>query len=194
MSKTLTVLRYGHPALRRKGLRVESLNPEILAFIQHLLDTMKEARGVGLASQQVGRALQLAVVDVRGVTDRPSTLTLNGKPVEIEAFMPLVLVNPEIAPVADPVEGAEGCLSFPEIYAPISRPDSIDVKTTDEKGRVLEFRCGGLLARAIQHEYDHLQGILFIDRMTRKAKLQVQDEIDELQAKTKSDLKKLSSF
>ena len=194
MSKTLTVLRYGHPALRRKGLRVESLNPEILAFIQHLLDTMKEARGVGLASQQVGRALQLAVVDVRGVTDRPSTLTLNGKPVEIEAFMPLVLVNPEIAPVADPVEGAEGCLSFPEIYAPISRPDSIDVKTTDEKGRVLEFRCGGLLPRAIQHEYDHLQRILYIDRMPRKAKLQVQDEIDELQAKTKSDLKKLSSF
>ena len=190
----LPVLCYGHPALRQKGVRLDSLSPENLAFIQDLLDTMKDARGVGLASQQVGRALQLAVVDVRGVTDRPSTLSLRGETVDVDAFMPLVLVNPEIKPIADPVEGPEGCLSFPEIYAPIGRPDSIEVKTTNELGRVLEFRCSGLLARAIQHEHDHLQGILFIDRMTRKAKLQVQDEIDLLQAKTKTELKKKSSF
>ncbi len=183
------VLTYGHPALRQKGLRVEHITPDIQAFILDLLATMKEARGVGLAAQQVGRALQLAVVDVRGITDRPSTLMLNGEPADVDSFMPLVLLNPEIKPAGDPIEGAEGCLSFPEIYASVSRPEAIDVKTTNEKGCVLEFHCGGLLARAIQHEYDHLQGILFIDRMTRKAKLEVQDEIDALQAKTRLELK-----
>lgn len=188
----LKVVPYGTPILRQKGARVGALTPEIKQFIQDLLDTMKEAHGVGLASQQVGRALQLAVVDVRGITDRPSSLSIQGAPADVDAFMPLVLINPEITPVSDPVEGPEGCLSFPEIYAPVLRPESILVKTTNDKGDLLEFRCGGLLARAIQHEYDHLQGILFIDRMTRKAKQEIQDEVDALQAETKAALKKKS--
>lgn len=188
----LKVVPYGTPVLRQKGLKVESITPEIKNFAQDLLETMKDAHGVGLAAQQVGRALQMAVVDVRGITDRPSTLQLKGKPADVDAFMPLVLINPQIEGVADPVEGPEGCLSFPEIYAPVCRPESIEVKAQNEKGESLEFRCGGLLARAIQHEYDHLQGILFIDRMTRKARSEVQDEIDDLQAKTKASLKKKS--
>ena len=188
----LKVVPYGTPVLRQKGLKVESITPEIKSFAQDLLETMKDAHGVGLAAQQVGRALQMAVVDVRGITDRPSTLQLKGKPADVDAFMPLVLINPQIEAVADPVEGPEGCLSFPEIYAPVCRPESIEVKAQNEKGESLEFRCGGLLARAIQHEYDHLQGILFIDRMTRKARSEVQDEIDDLQAKTKAALKRKS--
>ena len=188
----LKVVPYGTPVLRQKGLKVESITPEIKNFAQDLLETMKDAHGVGLAAQQVGRALQMAVVDVRGITDRPSTLQLKGKPADVDAFMPLVLINPQIEAVADPVEGPEGCLSFPEIYAPVCRPESIEVKAQNEKGESLEFRCGGLLARAIQHEYDHLQGILFIDRMTRKARSEVQDEIDDLQAKTKAALKRKS--
>ena len=186
----LKILPYGTPVLRQKGLPVESITPEIASFIQDLLDTMKAAHGVGLASQQVGRALQLAVVDVSGVTDRPSSLQINGELTPVEAHMPMVLVNPKIAPVADPVDGPEGCLSFPEIYAPIARPESIAVKALDQFSILREFRCSGLLARAIQHEYDHLQGILFIDRMTRKAKSEIQGEIDTLQAKTKQELKR----
>jgi peptide deformylase len=146
-------------------------------------------KGVGLAAQQIGVALQLTVIDVRGVTDRPSTLELDGKSADVEAFMPLVLINPEVKPVGEPVAGPEGCLSFPEIYADVTRPESVDVKALDKDGKPFAFRCGGLLARAVQHETDHLHGILFIDRMEKKDKEALRDELDMLQADTKAELK-----
>lgn len=187
---TLPIVKYGHPVLRQKGARIESVTPEIKELVADMFDTMYASKGVGLAAQQIGRALQLCVIDVRGIEDRPSTLHLDGQPAEVAAFMPLALVNPEFKPVGDPVAGPEGCLSFPEIYSDITRAQSIDVIASNEKGERLEFRCGGLLARAIQHELDHLNGILFIDRMTRAAKAELKDELDELQARTKADLKK----
>ena len=141
---------------------------------------------IGLAAQQVGKAVQLTVIDVRGVTDRPSTLELDGKPADVEKFMPLVLINPEIKPLNDPVAGPEGCLSFPELYGDVLRPESVAVKALNEKGKPIEFRCGGLLARAVQHETDHLNGILFIDRMDRKSKNEIREELGELQAETKA--------
>jgi peptide deformylase len=88
------------------------------------------------------------------------------------------------------VEGPEGCLSFPEIYADIARPPEIEVTAQNEKGETIRFHCGGLLARAIQHEYDHLQGILFIDRMTRASKEDNKPEIEAIQAETKRKLAK----
>ena len=185
----LPIVKFGHPALRQKGARIESITPEIKQFIADMFETMEANHGVGLAAQQVGRALQLTVIDVRAVAkDRPSTLELKGKPAEVDEIMPLVLINPEVTPVNEPVTGGEGCLSFPEIYAEISRPESVDVKALNEKGKPLEFRAGGLLARAIQHETDHLNGILFIDRMERKIKEEFRDELDVLQATTKAEL------
>jgi peptide deformylase len=185
----LPIVKFGHPALRQKGARIESITPEIKQLIADMFETMEANHGVGLAAQQVGRALQLTVIDVRAVAkDRPSTLELKGKPAEVDEIMPLVLINPEVTPVNEPVTGGEGCLSFPEIYAEISRPESVDVKALNEKGKPLEFRAGGLLARAIQHETDHLNGILFIDRMERKIKEEFRDELDVLQATTKAEL------
>ena len=185
----LPIVKFGHPALRQKGARIESITPEIKQLIADMFETMEANHGVGLAAQQVGRALQLTVIDVRAVAkDRPSTLELKGKPAEVDQIMPLVLINPEVTPVNEPVTGGEGCLSFPEIYAEISRPESVDVKALNEKGKPLEFRAGGLLARAIQHETDHLNGILFIDRMERKIKEEFRDELDMLQATTKAEL------
>ena len=130
----------------------------------------------------------VTVIDVRGVTDRPSTLELEGKPADVHDFMPLVLINPEVKPVGKPVAGPEGCLSFPEIFADISRPESVDVTATNEKGKTIQFRCGGLLARAVQHETDHLHGILFIDRMDKKTKEELRPDLEYLQAETKSVL------
>jgi peptide deformylase len=184
----LKVVTYGHPALRQKGARIEKVTSEIKKLVADMFETMHANHGIGLAAQQVGKALQLAVFDVREVKDRPSWLELDGKPAPVYDFMPLVLINPEIKPGGEPVSGGEGCLSFPEIFAEITRPESVDVKTLNEKGKPVEFRCGGLLARAIQHEVDHLNGILFIDRMSRKTKEQLQPELDELQAKTKAEL------
>jgi peptide deformylase len=186
----LPVVKYGNPVLRKKGERIEVITPEIKSLIADMFETMEASHGVGLAAQQVGRALQLTVIDVREVKDRPSTLELKGKPAEVDKIMPLVLINPEITPVGAPATGGEGCLSFPEIFAEISRPESVDVKALNEKGKVIEFRCGGLLARAVQHETDHLNGILFIDRMERKTKEEFRDDLDALQAATKAELKK----
>jgi peptide deformylase len=184
----LPVVKYGHPALRQKGVRIETVTLEVKQLIADMFETMYASKGIGLAAQQVGKPLQLTVLDLRAVPDRPSTLELKGKPADIYDFMPLVLINPEIKPVNDPLPGPEGCLSFPEMYAEISRPESVDVKALNEKGKPIEFRCGGLLGRAVQHEADHLNGILFIDRMDRKTKSELRDELDALQAETKAAL------
>jgi peptide deformylase len=185
----LPVVKYGHPVLRQKGARVERITAELKNLIADMIETMHAARGVGLAAQQVGHALQLAVVDVSEVTDRPSTLFLKGEPADVAAFMPVVLINPHVKPVADPVSGPEGCLSFPEIYADISRPEQVEVTALNEQGKPLAFRCSGLLARAIQHELDHLNGILFIDRMEVAKKRELKPELDALQSETKESLR-----
>lgn len=185
----LPVVKFGTPVLRQKGKKVESITPTIKKLVADMFETMYAYKGIGLAAQQVGMPIQLTVIDVRGVTDRPSSLELGGKPADVHAFMPLVLMNPEITPIGPNVSGPEGCLSFPEIYADISRPDIVDVKALNEEGQALEFRCGGLLSRAVQHETDHLHGILFIDRMDKKTKGELRDELDLLQAETKAALK-----
>ncbi len=182
------VTKYGNPVLRKKGAHIEKFNPELQTLITHMYETMYDAHGIGLAAQQVGQALQLAIIDLRGLKDRPSTLEINGLPMDVEDFMPLTLINPQIKPLNEPVSGPEGCLSFPEMYADITRPESIDVVAMNERGEPLHFKCGGLLSRAIQHEYDHLQGILFIDRMSRTDKIELQEELDLLQETTKSQL------
>jgi peptide deformylase len=185
----LIVVKYGTPVLRQKGARIDAITPSVKQLAADMLETMYSYKGVGLAAQQVGFALQLTVVDVRGVTDRPSTLESNGQPADVAGFMPLVLINPVLQPLGQPVTGPEGCLSFPEIYADITRPEVVDVKALNLEGKPIEFRCGGLLARVIQHEYDHLQGILFIDRMDKQTKTDLRDELELLMAETKAALK-----
>ena len=184
----LSIVKYGHPVLRQKGARVEKITAEIAQFIEDMFETMYDAAGIGLAAQQVGRALQLTIIDVRGVKERPSTLELNGQPADVATFMPLVLLNPQVTPVGDPIPGPEGCLSFPEMFADITRPESVRVVATNAQGERVEFKAGGLLARAVQHETDHLHGILFIDRMTAKDKAELKPELEILQAETKAAL------
>ncbi|HEY0550520.1 MAG TPA: peptide deformylase [Verrucomicrobiae bacterium] len=186
----LKVRKYGDPILRQKGKRIEKMTPEIKQLVADMFDTMYEARGVGLAAQQVGHALQLTVIDVRGIKDRPSTMEIAGKPVDVEAHMPLVLINPELKLDLDLFDGAEGCLSFPEIFADITRPAEVEVTATNDKGEKISFRAGGLLAKAVQHEFDHLQGILFIDRMASETKREFKAELDALAEETKAELKK----
>ena len=127
-----------------------------------MLETMHAANGVGLAAQQIGRALQLTVLDVSQVEDRPSTMKLNGKDVDPIASMPLVLINPELEPGEEEVLGSEGCLSIPDINGDIIAVFQCNRSRaelwTENK---IEIEATGLLARALQHEVDHLNGILF---------------------------------
>lgn len=186
----LPIVKYGEAVLRKKGAPIDKITPEVKQLIADMLETMREAAGVGLAAQQVGCALQLTVIDVRAVKDRPSRLELTGEVADVAGFMPLVLINPKITPLGEPAKGPEGCLSFPEVYADISRPESVEVQALNADGQPIHFKAGGLLSRAIQHEVDHLNGILFIDRMSPEAKAEVKAEIDAIQAETKAALKR----
>src|SRR6266446_2754124 len=103
----LSILKYGHPALRQKGQRIEKITPVIEELIADMFDTMYQAAGIGLAAQQIGQALQLTVIDVRAAKDRPSTLEIGDKPAEVASFMPLVLINPQIKPFGEPAAGPE---------------------------------------------------------------------------------------
>ncbi len=187
---SLPICNYGDPVLRAKGARIENFDEDLDRLIEAMLETMDEAQGVGLAAQQIGKAIQLTVIDVSPVEDRPSSMKVRGEEVDPSDFMPLILINPELKPFGERIAGPEGCLSFPEVYDEVTRPASVAVKAQDEDGEVIEFECGGLLARVVQHETDHLNGILFIDRMDREAKERHREAIETIQQETKEALKK----
>ena len=179
------IVKYGDPVLRTKGKRLEAVDDEIRALAADMLETMYEANGVGLAAQQVGRALQLTVIDVSDAESRPSRMWLAGEEVDPKEHMPLILINPELQ-LGDEVEiGTEGCLSFPEITAEIPRALKVKVKAQDLNGNRVEFEAAGLLGRAVQHETDHLNGILFIDRMSSAAKAALAGKLKRLAAESK---------
>jgi len=181
----LSILQYGDPILRAKGKQIEEIDDHIRELVVNMIETMHAANGVGLAAQHVGEALQLTVLDVSQVEDRPSTLKLNGKDVDPAASMPLVLVNPEIELGGETEIGTEGCLSFPEITGQIERAESTKARAQNLKGDKIEIEASGLLARAIQHEVDHLSGVLFIDRMNSAAKAALSSRLKRLQKQAK---------
>ncbi|HEY5811421.1 MAG TPA: peptide deformylase [Terrimicrobiaceae bacterium] len=174
----LEIVQYGHPALRAKGRRIEKIDSRIQELAQDLLETMYEADGVGLAAQQVGLPVQLCVIDVTAVKDRPSVLRIAGNPVDIQAHMPLILVNPEVETFGKPEVGVEGCLSFPGARSDVLRPACVRVKAQSLEGNTIEFVAEGLLARAVQHEHDHLHGILFIDRIGAAERERIESEMN----------------
>ena len=177
----LPILQYGDPILRAKGKRIEEIDDRIRDLAANMIETMHAAHGVGLAAQQVGEDLQLTVLDVSAVEDRPSMLKVDGTDVDPKTAMPLVLINPEIELLGETEIGVEGCLSFPEITGDIERGQSVRVRAQNLEGDTIEFEAGGLLARAIQHEHDHLHGILFIDRMRSAAKAALSSRLRRLQ-------------
>jgi peptide deformylase len=190
----LSILQYGDPILRAKGKRVNKIDNRIRELAQNMIDTMHAANGVGLAAQQVGDALQLTVLDISQVEDRPSAMKLNGKDIDPKNAMPLVLINPEIELRDETEVGTEGCLSFPEITGDIERAKSISVRAQNLEGEAMEIEASGLLARAIQHELDHLNGIMFIDRMSSAAKATLSSRLKRLQKETQRGVKHRQSL
>jgi peptide deformylase len=185
----LPILEYGDPILRAKGKPIEKIDDRIRELAANMIETMHAANGVGLAAQQIGEALQLTVLDVSLIEDRPSTLKLDGEDVDPKAAMPLVLINPEIELRGATEVGVEGCLSFPEITGDIERAKSVILRTQTLDGRTIEIEASGFLARAIQHEGDHLNGILFIDRMNSAAKAALSSRLKRLQKETRRGIR-----
>lgn len=172
-----SIVLYPAPVLRAKCRPVEEITDDIRALAEDMLETMVEANGVGLAAPQVGVDLQLAVVDVSHVPECISYLLVNGQPAGLAEIMPLKFVNPVLTLRSPRVTEQEGCLSFPELRAMVTRHERVIAKLTTLDGSRLEIETDGLLSRAIQHETDHLHGRLFIDRLTASAKVSLQNRL-----------------
>jgi len=172
------IVHYDAPVLRAKGREIGAITPEIKALVEDLLDTMRAARGVGLAAQQIGEAVQLAVINITDVKERPSKMWIKGVPVNPEDYMPLVLINPTLKPTKTKIVGHEGCLSFPGLTLDIARAQRVSVKTRRLDGSLFEFDAGGLLSRAVLHEIDHLHGKLFIDDLGAEERRAIREDLE----------------
>ena len=177
----LDIVMYGDPVLRAKCDRVEEITDETRELADHMMDTMRDAQGVGLAAPQVGVAIQLAIVDVSHDPECISYLRIDGQEAPLEEAMPFVFVNPELEFGAEKESRSEGCLSFPDLHGDIRRPEAVKARLTLLDGRTIEVETDGLLARAIQHETDHLNGVLFIDRMSTASKSALRGRLKRLQ-------------
>jgi peptide deformylase len=142
----------GDKTLRQSAKRISKIDDELRKTVREMLQTMYSSDGIGLAAPQVGIHKQLIVIDCE---------------LENPAAPPLVLINPEIKNCSKSLcKDQEGCLSIPGVYMDVERPDQIEVSYKDEHGRPKTLKADGLLARAIQHEMDHLNGVLFVDHIT----------------------------
>ena len=177
----LDIVKYGAPVLRQKGKAVGEITAEVRELAADMIETMRGATGVGLAAQQVGFPLKLTVLEVAVTDERPSTMTIEGKEADLADWMPMVLLNPVLELGREKEESNEGCLSFPEITAEIERSSWVKAKGQLLDGREIEFEATGLLARALQHEADHLNGILFIDRMRSGTRTALAGRLKRLQ-------------
>ena len=187
---TLRITQYGESILHQDGKVVSSFGAELIELANQMLEAMDQAEGIGLAAQQIGEAIRLCVVDVPEHPEYPMTCILDGKPLSPSLLMPMALANPEVSPLpSDEYYSEEGCLSFPEIRGEVARPERISVKYQDLEGNAHQLECDGLLARCIQHEVDHLNGVLFIDRMEKKTFAEIKTEVKELKQRTLACLK-----
>jgi len=159
---------YGEEVLREKSVNIENLDGEAVKFLKDLKQTMVQAKGLGLAANQVGKALRAFAIDL-------SQFDVLAEP--------KVIINPEIMEVGgDIVTAEEGCLSFPGLYQNIERLDKATIKSIDFDGKEYLFEASGLVARVIQHEIDHLDGVLFIDRITPAQRTLIKRKLTRIKA------------
>ena len=185
----LPIVHYNDPVLRKKGVKVTAFDDILAKLGKDMVETMHAAEGIGLAAQQIGLALQFCVVDVAG-GDWEFSWELDGAKPPLELFMPMMIANPEITALPSrAISYEEGCLSFPKIRGDIVRPEVISVKFQDVFGTPHTLICGGILARCIQHEVDHLNGVLFIDRMEKKIRSTIDQAVKDLAKKTRETSK-----
>jgi peptide deformylase len=160
--KTLSIVHHPHPALRRKCREIKKIDAELRDMVQQMFQLMYQARGVGLAANQCGLPYRLFVINPEGDPDCPDS--------------EMVFINPRITRKRGGADGEEGCLSLPELYATVPRAAQIVVDAFDLSGQPFEVELEDFPARVVQHEYDHLEGLMFTDRIssTELGRLQLQ--------------------
>jgi peptide deformylase len=168
----LTVLSEPHPLLRQKAQPVETINDDLKSFIEDMFITMEAEDGIGLAANQVGILKRVIVIDVPHEGDDQTQSTR------------LALINPEIVWHSDAkVSSPEGCLSVPEIYEKVTRFKKVRVRYQDTEGAFQEIEGDGLLSFCLQHEIDHINGILFVDRLSSLKRTMLRKKLSKLQSK-----------
>jgi peptide deformylase len=181
----LDIVQYGHPVLRQRCRKVTEVDENLITLVGDMLETMVEAHGVGLAAPQVAVPLRLAVVDVSHDPECVSYLRVNGEEADLVSLMPLVFINPLLEFGEDREFAVEGCLSIQGIRAEVRRPAEIKATLPQLDGSVLVVETDGLLARALQHEIDHLNGVLFVDRLAPVAKVAMRNRLKMLAGQSK---------
>lgn len=182
MAMSLPLCTYGNPVLRKKAVDVTEFNDALRNLAQEMLATMHREQGLGLAAEQVGRTERICVIDIPPESD----IGDHNEPDNPEIAMPLILINPILYKHTQDVQtGPEGCLSFPDIFATVERWYEVDVVYSDLEGKPQTFHAKGLLARAVQHEFDHLDGVLLVDRMSHVKKVALAGKLKRLVKKTK---------
>jgi len=166
------IVRYGNPMLRKKTTRIDVFDEGLNQLVAEMVNIMREGEGIGLAAPQVAKSISMFVIDMGLIED-------DGKP--------LAIINPEIIEVKGTVTFEEGCLCIPDVREEVKRPEVIRVKYQDVNGNEHEEEFGGLKSRVFQHEFDHLNGILFVDhlgpmkrRLLHKQLKQISDEEQSL--------------
>ncbi len=165
----LPIYLFGSSVLRKKAKPVDQLDNALIKLVYDMTETMHKAHGIGLAANQVGELRQVIVVDMTAVeeSEREEGNDHEESSVKVKERKTLVLINPEILSKGGTFTMEEGCLSIPEVRADVTRPESIRLKFKDVNFNEVELETGGLLARVLQHEVDHLKGILFIDYLSK---------------------------
>ena len=174
------IVQYGHPILRQRCRPVTEVDDSLGQLAGDMLETMVEAHGVGLAAPQVAEDIRLAVIDVSHDPECVSYLKVNGEDVTLESIMPLIFINPELAYGKEREISIEGCLSIQGIRAEVRRPLAVTATLPQLDGSVLVIETDGLLARALQHEIDHLNGVLFVDRLSAVGKVSMKNRLRRL--------------
>jgi len=174
------IVTFGQEVLRHKATPVKAVTKETKTLVRDLLDSMYAARGVGLAAEQIGHEEAVCVIDVPAESEKPECVAVNAA-----IPMPLVLINPVITANTGQQRNDEGCLSFPDISVPITRAMQVTLTYLDLDGKQRTATAQGLLARAILHETDHLNGVLLVDRMSAIQRLSVAGKLKRLQAEAR---------
>jgi peptide deformylase len=183
----LKIVLYPTPVLRAKCREISEITPTIHKLAEDMIETMHAANGVGLAAPQVAVDQQIAVIDVSHNPQCLTYLRINGERVDMVKHMPIVFMNPVLDLGKSKAVDEEGCLSFPRLRGDIRRSDEIKVTFQTLAGETQTWECDGLLARAFQHEIDHLNGILFIDRLSAVSKVSLKRKLARLMQEWEED-------
>lgn len=169
----MRIIKYPHPTLRHKSKPLRRVDAELKQIIHEMLDLMYRDKGIGLAANQVDLPYRLFVLNVE-----------SDQAARDQEF---VFINPVITKRSGTAEEEEGCLSLPEVFAPVKRSEAITLAAYNLAGEAVDYQLAGLPARAAQHEYDHLDGVLFVDRLSPSSQLAVKQALLDLQAEFEGD-------